>query len=92
MPLSDDEQRLLDEIERSLTRDDRIPAAGLPLADYPQRPLMIATALLLAGIAVILTVLVVTEGSMPIDVLTSVAGLTALVAAVVLPAPRHRDG
>jgi hypothetical protein len=84
MPLSDDEQRVFDEIERSFTCDDRKPAAGVSLADYPQRPLMIATMLLFAGIAVLLTVLVVTEGSTAVDVTTSVTGLSAVVAAVVL--------
>jgi hypothetical protein len=50
---------------------------------------MIATALLFAGIAVV--VLFVTAASMPVDLFTSVTGLFAVLAAVVLRARHHRD-
>ena len=62
MPLSDDEERQLDEIERELAYGDpKLAAAAVPDRDS-QRPFMIATAELFLGIAVLLTGLVISQG------------------------------
>ena len=62
MPLSDDEERRLDEIERELAYGDpKFAATAVPDRDS-QRPLKIATAELFLGIAVLLTGLVISQG------------------------------
>ncbi len=82
MPLSDDEQRRLDEIERELAYDEpKLAATAAPDRDS-QRPVMIATAELFLGIEVLLTGLVVSQGPVVAGVTTVMVGLSILVRAL----------
>ena len=79
MPLSDDEERQLDEIERELAYGaPKLAAAAVPDRDS-QRPLMIATAELFLGIAVLLTGLVISQGPVVTGVATVMVGLSTMV-------------
>ena len=92
MPLSDDEQRRLDEIERELAYGDpKFAATAVPDRDS-QRPLMIATAELFLGIAVLLTGLVISQGLVALGVATVMVGLSIMVRALVgLIGIRHHN-
>ena len=82
MPLSDDEERQLDEIERELAYGDpKFAATAVPDRDS-QRPLKIATAELFLGIAVLLTGLVISHGPVVAGVATVMVGLSILVRAL----------
>ena len=82
MPLSDDEQRRLDEIERELAYDDpKFTAAAVPDRDS-QRPVMIATAELFLGIVVLLTGLVISQGPVAAGSATVMVGLSIMVRAL----------
>ena len=83
MPLSDDEQRRLDEIERELAYvDQKSTATAAPDRDS-QRPVMIATAELFLGIEVLLTGLVVSQGPVTTGLATVMVGLSIMVRALV---------
>jgi hypothetical protein len=92
MPLSDDEERRLDEIERELAYGDpKFAATAVPDRDS-QRPLMIATAELFLGIAVLLTGLVISQGLVALGVATVMVGLSIMVRALVgLIGIRHHN-
>ena len=82
MPLSDDEERQLDAIERELAYGaPKFAATVVPDRDS-QRPLMIATAELFLGIAVLLTGLVISQGPVVAGVATVMVGLSILVRAL----------
>jgi hypothetical protein len=79
--LSDDEQRRLEEIERSLDRHGPRFAAG---GSHNQRRWVAAAAVLGVGLVVLLTGLVLTQGSVTLGVIVVVAGMSIVTAAVAL--------
>lgn len=90
MPLSDDEQRRLDEIERELEETPQFVVTGLP-DRAAQRPVMVATTELFLGIVLLLTGLVVSRGPVALGIAWVLVGLSVIVRAVVrLIRLRHR--
>jgi len=94
MPLSEDDQRRLDEIERALQRDDPKFAAGQSLERFRQRRqrrLVAAGAVVLIGMVLLVVGLALTQAALPVGVITSVAGFLTMVggAAVLI---RRRSG
>ena len=91
MPLSEDDQRRLDEIERALQRDDPKFAAGHSLERFRQRRLVAAGAVVLIGMVLLVVGLAVTQAAPVVGVIISVAGFLTMVggAAVLL---RRRRG
>jgi hypothetical protein len=86
MPLSEDDQRRLDEIERALQRDDPKFAAGRSLERLRQRRLVAAGAVVLIGMVLLVAGLAVTQAAPLLGVIISVAGFLFMVggAAVLL--------
>ena len=91
MPLSEDDQRRLDEIERALQRDDPKFAAGHSLERLRRRRLVPAGAVVLIGMVLLVAGLAVTQAALLLGVIISVAGFLTMVcgAAVLL---RRRRG
>ena len=79
MPLSEDDQRRLDEIERALQRDDPKFAAGHSLDRFRQRRLVAAGAVVLIGMVLLVAGLAVTQATLPVGVIISVAGFLFMV-------------
>ena len=79
MPLSEDDQRRLDEIERALQRDDPKFAAGHSLEPLRQRRLVAAGAVVLIGMVLLVVGLAVTQAALPVGVIISVAGFLFMV-------------
>ncbi|HYN71663.1 MAG TPA: DUF3040 domain-containing protein [Nakamurella sp.] len=84
MPLSRDEQRKLEEIERSLSRDDPKFAAKVTIDRVRRSRVRIATGLLALGAVVIVVGLIVTLGVVAVGVIIVVAGLLTVAGAGVL--------
>jgi len=82
--LSDDEQRRLEEIERALDRHGSRFAAGGADNQRRERRWVAAAAVLGVGLVVLLTGLVLTQGSVTLGVIVVVAGMSIVTAAVVL--------
>ena len=74
MPLSEDDQRRLDEIERALQRDDPKFAAGHSLERLRQRRLVAAGAVVLIGMVLLVGVIISVAGF-----LTMVGGAAVLI-------------
>ena len=94
MPLSDDEQRRLDEIERELASDAPKFAATAFHDRDSQRPVMIATAELFLGITVLLIGLVISQGPVAAGLATVMVGLSIMVRAsvrLILIRDRHHS-
>jgi len=92
--LSDDEQRRLEEIERALDRHGPRFAAGGADNQRRERRWVAAAAVLGVGLVVLLTGLVLTQGSVTLGVIVVVAGLSIVTAAVALfigPRPTGSD-
>lgn len=90
MALSDDEQRRLDEMERGLALDDPRFAAGVSIDQLRRRRRVVGAVVFLVGIVVLLVGLVMTAVSPPVGVVTGVAGLLIMIAAVVAVFFRRR--
>jgi hypothetical protein len=87
MALSDEEQRRLDELERSLKADDKAHRVGLAgrlgsvlaaagaVDDARQRRRVAACAVMGVGLVVLLTGLMLTQGSAVFGALVAVVGL-----------------
>jgi predicted tellurium resistance membrane protein TerC len=92
MPLSEDDQRRLDEIEQSLTRDDPQFAARVNVQWRRRRRLLGAITCFAVGAVLLIAGLVTTHAVIVIGVIIAVAGLGAMVAAagVLLYGPRRR--
>lgn len=92
MPLSDDDQRRLDEIEQSLTRDD--PQFGDRLAlQWRRRRRMISSIVgFVLGAVLLIAGLVTTHALLVIGVIIAAAGFGAMIAAagVLLFGSRYR--
>ena len=84
MPLSRDEQRKLDEIERSLNRDDPKFAAKVTMDRVRRSRVRIAAGLLVLGAVVIIVGLIVTLDVVGVGVVIVVAGLLTLAGGGVL--------
>jgi peptidoglycan/LPS O-acetylase OafA/YrhL len=82
--LSDDEQRRLEEIERALDRHLPRFAAGGSRNQRRERRWVAAAAVMGVGLVVLLTGLVLTQGSVTLGVIVVVAGISIVTAAVAL--------
>ena len=91
MPLSEDDQRRLDEIEQSLTRDDPQFVARGSMQWRRRRRLLGALMCFATGAVLLVTGLVTTHAVIVIGVIIAVAGLGAMVAAagILLYGPRR---
>ena len=95
MPLSKDEQRRFDEIERALREDDPRFAAGTGLDQLRRRRTSVAAGGFLLGPLLVFAGLVATQTQVAVGVIISVAGFPVMLAAagrlvVVTPRPRGR--
>jgi protein-S-isoprenylcysteine O-methyltransferase Ste14 len=90
MPLSEDDQRRLDEIERALQRDDPKFAAGHSLERLRQRRLVAAGAVVLIGMVLLVVGLAVTQAALLVGVIISVAGFLFMVGGAAVLIRRHR--
>ncbi len=90
MPLSEDDQRRLDEIERALQRDDPKFAAGHSLERLRQRRLVAAGAVVLIGMVLLVVGLAVTQAALPVGVIISVAGFLFMVGGAAVLIRRRR--
>jgi hypothetical protein len=90
MPLSEDDQRRLDEIERALQRDDPKFAAGHSLDQRRRRRLVAAGAVVLIGMVLLVVGLAVTQAALLAGVIISVAGFLTMVGGAAVLIRRHR--
>ncbi len=90
MPLSEDDQRRLDEIERALQRDDPKFAAGRSLERLRQRRLVAAGAVVLIGMVLLVVGLAVTQAALPVGVIISVTGFLFMVGGAAVLIRRRR--
>jgi Protein of unknown function (DUF3040) len=90
VPLSDDEQRRLDEIERALYRDDPMFAASQSLTRLRRRRLIAAAAVVLIGMVLLVVGLVMTNSSVVVGALVSVTGFLTMVTGAAMTVRRHR--
>ena len=81
MPLSEDDQRRLDEIEQSLSRDDPQFAARVSVQWRRRRRVLGALMCFAVGAVLLIVGLVTTHAVIVIGVIIAVAGLGAMVAA-----------
>ncbi len=91
MPLSEDDQRRLDEIERSLYRDDLRFAAGQSIDRLRHRRAITSGAAFLVGTVLLVVGLVTTSAVLWLGVVISVTGFLIMVgvAAVFIRRPQH---
>lgn len=78
MPLSEDEQRWLDEIERALHADDPKFAAGHSVEGVWRRR-TVAAAVVLIGVVLFVVGLVITPAALGVGVIISIAGFLVMV-------------
>ena len=90
MPLSEDDQRRLDEIERALQRDDPKFAAEHSLERLRQRRLVAAGAVVLIGMVLLVVGLAVTQAALLVGVIISVAGFLTMVGSAAVLIRRRR--
>ena len=90
MPLSEDDQRRLDEIERALQRDDPKFAARHSLGRFRRRRLVAAGAVVLIGMVLLVAGLAVTQAALLLGVIISVAGFLTMVCGAAVLLRRHR--
>jgi len=76
MPLSEDDQRRLDEIERGLQQDDPKFAAGQSL---DRRRKVVAGVVVLIGMVLLVVGLVLKNAALTVGVIISVAGVLSMV-------------
>jgi hypothetical protein len=90
MPLSEDDQRRLEEIERALQQDDPKFAAGQSFERFRRRRIVAAGAVVLIGIVLLVVGLALTQAALLVGVIISVAGLLSMVGGVAVLIRRHR--
>jgi hypothetical protein len=102
MPLSEHEQRLLDEMERHLMQNDAdvvSAPAGAQVLSY--RNLIIGALMVLAGLGAVIAGIALWRTSLPVGLVLGVAGFAAMLGGVILavtpvkggsPAPRSGGG
>jgi hypothetical protein len=91
VPLSEDEQRRLDEIERALYRDDPTFAAGQSLERLRRRRMVAAGAVVLIGMVLLVVGLVVTNAALVVGVIISVTGFLSMVGGAAVIIRRRRS-
>jgi uncharacterized membrane-anchored protein len=84
MPLSEGEQRRLDEIEHALRTDDPKFAATITIEHLRRQHVVIAGALFVLGMIALVTGLVVADAALWVGVIITVAGVAAMVGGVVV--------
>ena len=83
MPLSEDDRRRLEQIERAVSEDDPAFANRLGSATWRSRQLITAMVIFALGMVVLITGLVTTHAWLAIGVLISLVGATAMAASAV---------
>ena len=79
MPLSEEEQRRLDEIERALLAEDPKFAAGHSIERVWRRRTVVAGAVVLLGVMLLVVGLVTTQASLPAGLIISIIGFLSMV-------------
>jgi hypothetical protein len=90
MPLSEDDQRRLDEIERGLQRDDPKFASGHSLEQFRFRRMVAAGVVVLIGVVLLVVGLVLSNTAPVVGVVTSVAGFLIMVGGAAVLIRRRR--
>jgi len=91
MPLSEGEQRRLDEIERALRTDDPKFAATITIDHLRRHRAVVAGTAFVLGMVALVTGLVVADAALWVGVVITVAGFAAMVGGTVLYfRPRRR--
>ena len=90
MPLSEEEQRKLDEIERAFHRDDPKFAAGQSFERFRRRRVVAASAAVLIGVVLLVVGLVLTNAAPLVGVVISVAGFLFMVGGAAVLIRRRR--
>ena len=81
MPLSKDEQRRLDEIERSLRDDDPLFAATVDFDHLRRRRLIVGGLVFLGGMVALVVGEIAAQAQLAIGVIVSLGGFIAMLAA-----------
>ncbi len=82
MPLSEHEQRMLDEIERALYEDDPKFATSVNVSRIRRRRPIVAGCLFVAGLVALVVGVIATQSFLAIGVIVSVIGFLTMVGAV----------
>jgi hypothetical protein len=90
MPLSEDEQRRLDEMERALRRDDPKFAAGQYIERIWLRRTVAAGATALTGMVLLVAGIVTTQAILVLGVIVGVIGFLSMVVGAALITRRPR--
>ncbi len=91
MPLSDGEQRRLDEIERALRSDDPKFAATITIEHVKRQRVVLSAVLFLLGMIMLIAGLVTADSALWVGITITVAGVAAMVAGLVIYfRPIHR--
>jgi hypothetical protein len=91
MPLSEDEQRRLDEMERALQRDDPKFAAGQSIERIWLRRMVAAGSAVLIGMVLLVAGIITTQAILVLGVIVSVIGFLSMVVGAAL-ITRHPRG
>ena len=81
MPLSEDDQRKLDQIEQALTKDDPRFAQTVNIDRWRRRRIALTGASFTIGMVVLIVGLVITQAVLVLGVITSIAGALTMTAA-----------
>ena len=81
MPLSEDDQRKLDQIEQALTKDDPQFAETVNIDRWRRRRIVLAGASFTIGMVVLIVGLVITQAVLVLGVIISIAGALTMTAA-----------
>lgn len=81
MPLSEDDQRKLDQIEQALAKDDPRFAETVNIDRWRRRRIVLAGASFTIGMVVLLVGLVITQAVLVLGVIISIAGALTMTAA-----------
>ena len=81
MPLSEDDQRKLDQIEQALAKDDPRFAQTVNIDRWRRRRIVLAGASFTIGMVVLIVGLVSTQAMLVLGVITSIAGALTMTAA-----------
>ncbi len=82
MPLSEHEQRMLDEIERALYEDDPKFATSVNVSRIRRRRPIVAGCLFVAGLVALVVGVIATQTLLAVGVVVSVIGFLTMVGAV----------
>lgn len=82
MPLSEHEQRMLDEIERALYHDDPKFATSVDVSRIRRRRPILAAAAFVAGLVLLVVGVIATQSVLTLGVIVSVLGFLVMVGSV----------